>query len=375
MRNAVSFVATLLAVAEGRGTLQAHVASSGAPASAAQPLPAAEAHEAPARPGRRLVRSHKDELGSSSLAELLSDDRADRPDVLQEMTAAERSELEQNTFSDGLPSSGDYPADEVAADEDRSTEDLDFDDLPEDSDPSGTAGEYEHEDPIEMELSLENVDPSLLEPNEPFASQIGDDREWDPEAAELTEVEDEAVLEEDRVELMARGRLEMSEGQKARFSDCGAYGQVCNCVGVAMLGSGTSWMSMRTNGTVLCDGATFGDASGDKTKTCRCYDTKWCEANKPTDGIEYKTDTAHRRRTLSGVQGVDSHQRRRWCGWGPRDCLWASWSEYGSCTVSCGGGTKTRSRVPSEKEANGGSCTGDQAETVACNTDPCPAER
>lgn len=325
------------------------------------------------------MRTHKDfdDLSSASMAELVSDDADPH---LTELSAAEKAELDENTFSDGKDKqSNDYPASEVEPEVDESDNDevLDFEDLHEETDPSASQAEYEDlQEPHEMGLdsSLEYFDPSLLESNEPLASQL-DTGDSEPEVAELVEVEDEAILEEDRIELMARGRLEMGEGQKARFSDCGNYGQVCDCAGVALFGSGTDWISLRSSGTIMCDSATFGDSSGDKSKTCRCYDTKWCDANKPSDGLEYKTDSAHRRRSEKGMQGVDGYQRRRWCGWGPRDCLWGDWSEYGSCTASCGGGTTTRTRAPSELQANGGSCTGDKSHTIECNTHACPPER
>mmetsp|Transcript_36241 Transcript_36241/g.54683 ORF Transcript_36241/g.54683 Transcript_36241/m.54683 type:complete len:251 (+) Transcript_36241:1-753(+) len=248
---------------------------------------------------------------------------------------------------------------------------------------------------MDFSAAINDFDPSLLESNAPFAPILdldaldGEGADEDHDAYDesdeeddfdaLLEIEDEAILMEDHLELMALGRAAMDEAQSSRFSECATNGQVCTCDGVALYGAGTSWLSLRSNGTVLCTGDTFGETqhsvtntSSEASKGCRCYSMSWCAANKPSDGLEYKTDEAHRRRTLRTTQGIDGHQRRRWCGWGPRDCVWAAWSDFGSCSVSCGGGTKTRQRQPATVEANGGTCKGEKVETASCNTDTCP---
>ncbi|XP_014668649.1 PREDICTED: SCO-spondin-like [Priapulus caudatus] len=56
----------------------------------------------------------------------------------------------------------------------------------------------------------------------------------------------------------------------------------------------------------------------------------------------------------------------------PMDCYWMNWSTWSTCSATCGGGTKQRSRwfMP---EMNGGiPCTGSSNETYPCNTDECP---
>ncbi|XP_077867573.1 uncharacterized protein LOC144356754 [Saccoglossus kowalevskii] len=55
---------------------------------------------------------------------------------------------------------------------------------------------------------------------------------------------------------------------------------------------------------------------------------------------------------------------------------WSVWSSYGSCSLSCGGGTKQRSRVcnnPS-RVGDGADCAGSSVENIDCNTQGCPVD-
>ena len=55
------------------------------------------------------------------------------------------------------------------------------------------------------------------------------------------------------------------------------------------------------------------------------------------------------------------------------DGNWGAWSAYGTCSVTCGGGTQTHTRVCNNPAlANGGAtCLGSSSESVACNTQLC----
>jgi hypothetical protein len=53
------------------------------------------------------------------------------------------------------------------------------------------------------------------------------------------------------------------------------------------------------------------------------------------------------------------------------NCEVGPWSEWGTCTAKCGGGTKTRSRHIITESSCGGSSCPETVETVPCNTDCC----
>ena len=55
------------------------------------------------------------------------------------------------------------------------------------------------------------------------------------------------------------------------------------------------------------------------------------------------------------------------------DCVWGEYGEWSTCSATCGGGTKTRTRPEATPASNGGApCTGSATETGACNPDACP---
>ena len=54
------------------------------------------------------------------------------------------------------------------------------------------------------------------------------------------------------------------------------------------------------------------------------------------------------------------------------NCQWGGWSQYSTCSKSCGGGTQAKSRSKTVKEKYGGKCSNTYKETRACNTQNCP---
>nr|XP_022344318.1 SCO-spondin-like isoform X5 [Crassostrea virginica] len=60
----------------------------------------------------------------------------------------------------------------------------------------------------------------------------------------------------------------------------------------------------------------------------------------------------------------------------PIDGNWASWSSYGACTVTCGGGTQVRNRTCTNPAPQylGADCVGDPSSSQSCNTHNCPID-
>lgn len=56
----------------------------------------------------------------------------------------------------------------------------------------------------------------------------------------------------------------------------------------------------------------------------------------------------------------------------PTNCTVSSWGLWSSCSKSCGGGTRTRTRAITKQATNGGSCPYTLSESQACNTQSCP---
>jgi hypothetical protein len=58
------------------------------------------------------------------------------------------------------------------------------------------------------------------------------------------------------------------------------------------------------------------------------------------------------------------------------DGKWTSWGSYGSCTVTCGGGTQRRSRTCSNPAPKylGKDCPGSTVSSRSCSTHHCPSE-
>ena len=55
------------------------------------------------------------------------------------------------------------------------------------------------------------------------------------------------------------------------------------------------------------------------------------------------------------------------------DCLWSEWSDFSTCTKTCGDGLMTRERSIEENAINNGKpCEGKNSDTKACNIVDCP---
>ena len=56
------------------------------------------------------------------------------------------------------------------------------------------------------------------------------------------------------------------------------------------------------------------------------------------------------------------------------DGNWADWTQWTTCTQTCGTGSTTRSRICSNPTPlhGGAYCVGDPGQGEECNRDPCP---
>ena len=52
-------------------------------------------------------------------------------------------------------------------------------------------------------------------------------------------------------------------------------------------------------------------------------------------------------------------------------CVHSDWTEWTKCSVSCGGGTKTRTRTIDKPALNHGTCVGELLEERPCEDKPC----
>eukprot|EP01004_Peranema_trichophorum_P002529 NODE_1581_length_1896_cov_175.363790_g1339_i0.p1 GENE.NODE_1581_length_1896_cov_175.363790_g1339_i0~~NODE_1581_length_1896_cov_175.363790_g1339_i0.p1 ORF type:complete len:386 (-),score=157.57 NODE_1581_length_1896_cov_175.363790_g1339_i0:7-1164(-) len=58
----------------------------------------------------------------------------------------------------------------------------------------------------------------------------------------------------------------------------------------------------------------------------------------------------------------------------PVDCAMSEWKAWGACSTSCGGGIQKRSRGVITEASEGGAACGSTEESAVCNTQPCPAD-
>ena len=56
------------------------------------------------------------------------------------------------------------------------------------------------------------------------------------------------------------------------------------------------------------------------------------------------------------------------------NCVMSNWSSYGTCTVTCGGGTQTRTRTITQEAQHGGTACEALSESQNCSPDPCPGK-
>jgi len=56
------------------------------------------------------------------------------------------------------------------------------------------------------------------------------------------------------------------------------------------------------------------------------------------------------------------------------DGKWGVWASWSTCSVTCGGGTHSRSRACINPQYGGKTCNGESMEAQACNAHTCPGK-
>lgn len=125
--------------------------------------------------------------------------------------------------------------------------------------------------------------------------------------------------------------------------------QSCNTHHCPIDGEWTSWTSWDTC-TVTCGG-------GMQSKS------RTCDNPPPQYGGAYCVGYS------SNTQTCNSHN----C---PIDGNWASWTSWGTCSLTCGGGSQSRSRTCTDPspQYGGASCGGASSSSQDCNVQNCPID-
>ena len=104
---------------------------------------------------------------------------------------------------------------------------------------------------------------------------------------------------------------------------------------------------------------------------------EWSECNKKCgNGTRFRTRDISQPALNGGAQCLGSPLQSESCNTQccPQDCSWGSWGGWGSCSKTCGGGFKSRSRSKSQADSCGGKCDGSPTDTSECNRDKCPGD-
>ena len=63
-----------------------------------------------------------------------------------------------------------------------------------------------------------------------------------------------------------------------------------------------------------------------------------------------------------------------YCLFSSVDGVWEEWTETSTCSVTCGGGTKTHIRNCVKPQHGGKACEGDASKTDTCGEEECPSK-
>jgi len=138
---------------------------------------------------------------------------------------------------------------------------------------------------------------------------------------------------------------------------------------------------LNAHGGALCNGATV------ETKRCEhhcheavdCVFSEWREWSRCAAAKTHKQRTRAREIVMMGANGgipcEGPLSETDYCGTGPdkpQHCELNAWTDWSTCTLSCGTGTQSRTRGIMQEARNGGEpCSGSMKEVSDCNKNPC----
>ncbi|XP_025102599.1 A disintegrin and metalloproteinase with thrombospondin motifs adt-2-like isoform X5 [Pomacea canaliculata] len=161
--------------------------------------------------------------------------------------------------------------------------------------------------------------------------------------------------------------------QDGRWNDWGSWSS-CS----VSCGQGTRTRSRTCHGMNDCGRPCEGNSATDEY--CNDYACPaWGSWSRWTCSVTCGTGTMSRTRTCTppgatcSGDASDQQDCQRPACCVPQDGQWNDWGSWSSCSVSCGQGTRTRSRTCSGPNACGRPCEGDSSSEEYCNLSACPA--
>jgi len=190
----------------------------------------------------------------------------------------------------------------------------------------------------------------------------------------------------------AKGSLSLGDAKEKCQADAncfGLYDAGCDGKEVAFCTSGflqqpqnasCSYTKKEIGGGTQCEGEGF-ESKECNTAPCPrdCLYSDWtnwstCEPfclGKQSRSRSVKLEAADGGTACS----KEDQEEERACMNECTDCRWEEWSEWASCTVSCGGGTQSHRRsIAVPKKGEGRNCTGPSSEEQPCNEGRCPSD-
>lgn len=168
-----------------------------------------------------------------------------------------------------------------------------------------------------------------------------------------------------------------------KATDCvvGGWGQWSTCS--ASCGGGdrsrTRSLTQPTNGGKKCPSSTSTQKCNTAACPVDCVVGDWNEWGtcSATCGGGHRTRTRALTQPINGGQACPSDgSEQEGCNTAgcPVDCVVGTWAGWGACSATCGGGEQSRSR-PMTAASNGGqACPAEGSEDRQCNTVDCPVD-